>query len=408
MTASPAVSPVPAPPASPVRAWLPGRDDLPRLAHQQPDWDTPAGAASLRNVVETLRRQPALVAPADVARLRTELGEVAAGRAVLVQCGDCAEDPAEATASYTGRKEGLARHLSTALGRASQLPGVAVGRIAGQYAKPRSKPTEERDGVTLPVYRGHLVNGPGADERVADPARMLSCYIASSAIMRHLRWDGPDDGTSRLWTSHEALVLDYELAMLRRDDDGRLYLGSTHLPWLGDRTRQTDGAHVALLAQVSNPVACKVGPSMTPEELVRLCAVLDPEREAGRLTLIARLGRDVVSERLPALVDSVRAEGHPVTWLSDPMHGNTVPLEAGRKTRYLEAVQAEVRQFRAVLTAASVHAGGLHLETTPDDVSECCGGEPLTADRFRSLCDPRLNPRQAADVIRAWAEQEAS
>ena len=208
-----------------------------------------------------------------------------------------------------------------------------------------------------------------------------------------------------MWTSHEALLLDYELPMVRRQPDGGLLLGSAHWPWIGERTRQVDGAHVALLAAVDNPVACKVGPQMTPEQILALCERLDPRREPGRLTLIARMGADAVRAALPPLVRAVRAAGHPVIWLTDPMHGNTVNSPVGLKTRCVETVIREVTDFQSAVAEAGGVDGGLHLETTPDQVTECAVGEseiPGVGEKYTSLCDPRLNPSQAVAVASAW------
>jgi 3-deoxy-7-phosphoheptulonate synthase len=283
---------------------------------------------------------------------------------------------------------------------------VRVGRIAGQFAKPRSAATEPHGETTLPVFRGHMVNGPEPDAmcRRPDPLRLLACYDAAGCAMAFLRGQ-TDAWGSPLWTSHEALVLDYELPLLRHDLDGRLILTSTHWPWIGDRTRQPDGAHVRLLAMVSNPVACKVGPGMAVPELLELCERLDPEREPGRLTLIARLGADLVAEKLAALVDAVRAARHPVIWLCDPMHGNTVIAPDGRKTRFVPAMVREVREFQAVVANEGGVPGGLHLEATPDLVSECAWDDSALAGASEgpaALCDPRLNQMQAVAVAAAW------
>jgi 3-deoxy-7-phosphoheptulonate synthase len=293
---------------------------------------------------------------------------------------------------------------------ATHLPVVRIGRIAGQFAKPRSSPTELVGNVELPSFRGHMVNSPepDAEGRRPDPNRVLAGYDAARTVTSLLGWGG---GGSRyidppMWTSHEALLLDYEIPMLRRDRTGRMFLASTHLPWIGDRTRQLDGAHVDLLAGVANPIACKVGPATTPDELLALAERLDPHREPGRLTLIARMGADLVTERLPALVAAVRAAGHPVIWLCDPMHGNTVRTPDGLKTRYVETVVAEIERFQHVLRAEGGVAGGLHLETTPDDVTECAydeSGADRVGDKYTSYCDPRLNPDQAVAAVAAWS-----
>ncbi|MEE1798003.1 3-deoxy-7-phosphoheptulonate synthase [Streptomyces sp. JV176] len=376
-------------------------------AGQQPGWDDTEG---VRRVRRQLLAAPGLVGPEDVRALRSALAVVAAGEAHVVQAGDCAEDPAECTAPHVARKTGLLDVLAGTLKGVTHRPVVRVGRMAGQFGKPRSKPTEWVGDLELPVYRGHMVNGPEPDplSRRPDPRRLLACYHASGTVLRHLgRHRGPGEPgiDPPVWTSHEALVLDYEVPLVREDPAGAPVLTSTHWPWIGDRTRQLDGAHVALLAAVANPVACKVGPGMTARELLALCERLDPAREPGRLTLIARMGAQLVAHRLPPLVAAVREAGHPVIWLSDPMHANTVTAPDGRKTRYLDWIVREVRDFRAAVRTARGTAGGLHLETTPDDVTECAPS-PLAADqlggRYTSLCDPRLRPDQAVSVVAAW------
>ncbi|MFI9778655.1 3-deoxy-7-phosphoheptulonate synthase [Streptomyces sp. NPDC051956] len=378
-------------------------------ALQQPDWDD---RAQLGRVREELATRPALVRADSVRRLRAQLAEVAAGRALVIQAGDCAEDPAECTAPDVARKAALLDLLAGALRLVTGKPVLRAGRIAGQFAKPRSRPTEMLGGTELPVYRGHMVNSPEPtpEGRRPDPLRLLTGYMAADDIMRHLGWQRPatDPGIDpTVWTSHEALLLDYEIPMLRRDERGAPLLSSTHWPWIGERTRQPGGAHVSLLAGTSNPVACKVGPSMTPAELLDLCALLDPRREPGRLTLIARMGADTVADALPPLVRAVRAAGHPVIWLCDPMHGNTVTTAGGFKTRFVETVEREVVAFQYAVTDHGGVAGGLHLETTPDAVTECVRGEQeagLVGDTYGSFCDPRLNAGQAVSVVSAWRE----
>ncbi|MFD6437262.1 3-deoxy-7-phosphoheptulonate synthase [Streptomyces venezuelae] len=379
-----------------------------RGALQQPEWsDLP----QLNRVGEALAARPALVEGDDLATLRTLLSKVALGEAMVLQSGDCAEDPQECTRPQVARKAALLDLLAGSLGLITGRPVLRVGRIAGQFAKPRSKPTEHVDGVELPVFRGHMVNGPEPDpeSRRPDPLRILTGYMAAGDIMEHLGWR--ERAAKRavvqppVWTSHEALLLDYETPMLRMDDKGRMFLGSTHWPWIGERTRQVEGAHVALLSQVSNPVACKVGPSMEPAELLALCERLDPWRDPGRLTLIARMGVNAVADRLPPLVEAVREAGHPVIWLSDPVHGNTVTAPGGYKTRLVGTVQREVTAFVEAVRGAGGTAGGLHLEATPDDVTECAGTEAdldRVGERYLSCCDPRLNPAQALSVVSAW------
>ncbi|MCX5156795.1 3-deoxy-7-phosphoheptulonate synthase [Streptomyces sp. NBC_00291] len=377
-------------------------------ALQQPDWDDPA---QLRRVREELLARPSLVAADDVRTLRGLLARVAAGQAHVVQVGDCAEDPAECTPDHVARKAAVLDLLAGSLRLITGKPVLRVGRIAGQYAKPRSRPTEVVDGVDMPVFRGHMVNGPepDVDARRPDPLRLLTGYMAADDVMRGLGWRPGSPGAGidpMVWTSHEALLLDYEVSMLRGDEAGGLMLASTHWPWIGERTRQVDGAHVELLSRVSNPVACKVGPNMSPAELLALCERLDPDREPGRLTLIARMGADAAPDALPPLVTAVREAGHPVIWLTDPMHGNTVSTPDGYKTRYVETVEREAVAFHFAVTEAGGIAGGFHLETTPDAVTECVS-DPSAIDRvgefYTSHCDPRLNPGQAISVVSSWS-----
>lgn len=371
-----------------------------RPAAQQPDWGTPELVAQVRDELAGL---PGLVTDRDVNALRVALVEVAAGRAQVLQAGDCAEDPAESTPSHLARKTGLIDTLAGLMKTNTRKPVLRVGRIAGQYAKPRSASTEVVRGVELPVYRGHMVNEPEPEleARRPDPKRILLGYWAASEAMEALRsnrFDAP------LWTSHEALLMDYEEPMLRRRDDGRLLLSSTHWPWIGDRTRQPDGAHVAMLAAVVNPVACKVGPTTSVDELLDIVARLDPRHEPGRLTLIARMGADLVADRLPPLVRAVRDTGRRMIWLCDPMHGNTITVSA-RKTRLLDTMIREVEAFQLAVGSAGGVVGGLHLEITPNQVVECVA-ELSEVDRvdadYTTFCDPRLNPGQAMAVVSAW------
>ncbi|MDI3409432.1 3-deoxy-7-phosphoheptulonate synthase [Streptomyces cavernicola] len=399
------------------------RGSMMREALQQPEWhDLP----QVRRVGEALRARPALVRAGELATLRGRLAEVARGEALVLQAGDCAEDPGECTREHVARKAALLDLLAGLLGGVTGKPVVCAGRIGGQFAKPRSRPTETVGGVELPVFRGHMVNGPEPDEesRRPDPLRILTGYMAARDIVEHLdRAEATAAGTAaeevtaagstaagataprRIWTSHEALLLDYELPMVRTDAAGRPFLGSTHWPWIGERTRQAEGAHVALLAQVGNPVACKVGPATAVDELLAVCRRLDPWREAGRLTLIARMGADLVAARLPRLVEAVRHAGHRAVWLSDPMHGNTVTAPSGHKTRLVGTVSREVARFVTAVRSAGGVPGGLHLETTPDEVTECAGTEAdldSVGERYTSHCDPRLNPSQAQTVVAAW------
>ncbi|HEX6352819.1 3-deoxy-7-phosphoheptulonate synthase [Actinophytocola sp.] len=370
-------------------------------ALQQPDWGNSWLIGKVRSDLATM---PALVHRTEIERLRVLLAEVALGERMVVQAGDCAEDPVECVPEVLSRKAGLIDALAGVLRTATGLPVVRVGRIAGQFAKPRSHETVYHDGTALPVYRGPLVNGPEpeANARRPDPLRLVACCQAATTATRYLR--GAVEPT--VWTSHEALILDYELPFARRGGDGALFLTSTHWPWIGERTRDLDGVHVTLLSAVRNPVACKIGPKATTEQVLGLCERLDPDREPGRLTLVARLGAGVAARRLPELVTAVRAAGHPVIWLCDPMHANTVTASNGRKIRLLPTVLREVAEFQHAVTAAGGVAGGLHLETTPHDVLECVDDEAeartVEAARYTTLCDPRLNLTQALAVASVW------
>jgi 3-deoxy-7-phosphoheptulonate synthase len=381
-------------------------------AQQQPEW---GNRWLVDKVVADLATLPGLVEWDEVRMLRLLLAEVAAGNLQVVQAGDCAEDPAECSPDFLTRKVTLLAAVAGVMRMNVGRPVVRVGRFAGQFAKPRSRPTERCGDTELPVYRGHMVNGPEQDAEVrrADPLRMLACYRAASSAMAWLREQSSAAGPTAdpwVWTSHEALVLDYELPLVRRDVEGRALLSSTHWPWIGDRTRQPDGAHVRLLTSVINPVACKVGPGATPGELLTLCDILDPDHEPGRLTIIARMGADRVAERLPPLVAAVRAAGHPVIWMCDPMHGNTISAPEGRKTRLVSTLVREVEQFQDAVSGEGGVPGGMHLETTPDPVLECALDEreiDRVGKRYTSLCDPRLNPRQALTVAEAWRRADA-
>ncbi|WP_405824074.1 3-deoxy-7-phosphoheptulonate synthase [Streptomyces sp. NBC_00838] len=374
-------------------------------ALQQPRWEDPG---PVKRVRDTLAASPPLVTADGAARLRRLLADVATGGAHLLQAGDCAEDPAESTPYHVRRKTALLDALADTVATVTGGPVLRVGRLAGQFAKPRSKPVEQVGGSTLPVFRGHMVNlpEPDAESRRPDPEGILRCYRAAQDVVRELaavNRGRPD--AEHLWTSHEALLFDFEAPMLRPAGAGHLYLGSAHLPWIGERTRQPDGAHVRMLAGIVNPVACKVGPGTTTEDITAIAARLDPLRLPGRLVLIARMGTGFVSSRLPPLVEAVRADGHPAIWLCDPMHGNTITSPGGHKTRLLDAMTAEVHGFGAAMAAAGGVNGGLHLEVTPDDVTECAAdvsGLGTVGDRHTSFCDPRLNPGQALRLVSAW------
>jgi 3-deoxy-7-phosphoheptulonate synthase len=374
-------------------------------AEQQPDWADEVGLARTRR---RLSRRPAMVGQHDVDTLAALLADVADGSRLLLQIGDCVEDPRYcADVADVRAKVAMLDELAGCLEQQAGRPVVRVGRMAGVFAKPRSAAFESVDGFELPAYRGPMVNAPepAPAARRADPHRLLLGHELSRAVHCNLQQLGVSrrPAAERVWTSHETLLLDYELPLVRRMPDGRWLLTSTHFPWIGDRTRQLDGFHVRLLAMVANPVACKVGPASTPEQVLRLCAALDPDRRPGRLTLVARLGAGRCGEHLPALVDAVRRAGHPVVWLCDPVHANTRRSPAGRKTRALPDICQEVREFQEAVAEARGVVGGLHLETTPHPVGECVeyrGGEP--AGPFTTLCDPRLNPEQARAVLSHW------
>lgn len=376
-------------------------------ALQQPDWDD---KLELDDTRREISRLPGIVSVAEIDQLKTLLSMVAEGDLGIIQAGDCAEDFRENTLTHLERKVGLLQGLAGVMRMNMENPVIPVGRIAGQFAKPRSKPTERHGNIELPVYRGELVNSPEptVESRIPDPSRLLAGYRAANLASEYLRTCGSwwsDDGFSRVWTSHEALVLDYELPLVRRSSSGSLYLTSTHWPWIGDRTRQIDGAHVRLLSEVSNPVACKIGPTTSKSEVLKLCEQLDPKRQPGRLTLIARMGAERVRSSLPELVEAVRSAGHPIVWLCDPMHGNTVKTPEGDKTRIVDVLEQEVMGFRDAVTDAGGTIGGMHLEATPEAVNECAMSNndvDTVGDNYTTLCDPRLNAEQAFRLARSW------
>lgn len=379
-------------------------ESLPAL--QQPHWRDHAEYALVRRHLTTAR--PLVSAPEVLAATRA-LASVASGSARVLQIGDCAESFADATAARTALKVAVINQLAERMGERTGQDVVRFGRMAGQYAKPRSSPTELVDGITLPPYRGDLVNSiePNALARRHDPRRMLRAHQAGGVVMDALRrhWrQAALPAAGGPWSSHEALVIDYESPLVRVDPlTGQEYLGSTHFPWIGERTRQLDHAHVRLLMSVVNPIACKLGPTAAPDEVVRLCALLDPYRVPGRLTLIIRMGQSAIARSLPAITRAVRRAGHPVVWLCDPMHGNTVRTSCGRKTRRLDEMISEATAFRRLLEADHFHPGGLHLEVASTDVTECVGGdvrdERALGHRYETLCDPRLNPEQALELL---------
>ena len=377
-----------------------------RQAPEYPD----AGAHA--RVIAQLQQLPPLVLADEVRALKAQLARVANGEALLLQGGDCAESFAEFSASSLRDTRSTLREMALTLG--THLPVVTVGRIAGQFAKPRSSSIEKIGDIELPSYRGDIVNGPAFDaaSRVPDPQRMLRAYQQSAITLNLLR---ALDGSSlvngpRLYTSHEALLLPFEAALTHRDSVSGDWIDcSAHLLWIGDRTRQLGGAHLEFCRGIANPLGLKCGPSMTPDELLRVLDLLDPKREPGRITLISRMGADGVRDRLPALLRALQREGRPAIWICDPMHGNTQSASGGYKTRPFERVTEEVRGYFEVHRAENSHAGGLHLEMTGKDVTECTGGPQQLSEydlplRYQTHCDPRLNAVQAlalAGIARA-------
>jgi 3-deoxy-7-phosphoheptulonate synthase len=374
-----------------------------RPAAQQPVYPD---SRALRDAEARLAAAPALVPLCEVQALKAELAEVAAGRAFLVQGGECAEglgtlDPAEVAATAS-----LLRAVGREIGSTSGLGIVHLARLAGQFAKPRSSAHETVGTVTLPAYRGDAVNGAAftAEARMPDPRRMLRAWSRSRETLGLL---------AGMRASHEALLLPYEEALTRCDAaTGAWWASSAHMIWIGERTRELGGAHVEYCRGVANPVGIKCGPSMDGDDLLRLLDRLDPEREPGRIVLIPRMGRANVCNRLPRLMRAVAGEGRRLVWAVDPMHGNA-RTEGGRKTRHLTDILVETAAFFDVAAAEGIVAGGLHLELSGTPVSECIGGtvpatEEELAGGYRSLCDPRLNPRQAMDVAGLVARRLAA
>jgi 3-deoxy-7-phosphoheptulonate synthase len=432
----------------------------------RPVWQMPVypDGATLAAVETRLRRYPPLVFAGEARRLRAALGEAAAGRAFVLQGGDCAESFADFTANIIRDTFRILLQMAVVLTFGARVPVVKLGRMAGQYAKPRSADTETKDGVTLPCYRGDIVNGPEftAEARIPDPARMEAGYFQSAGTLNLLRafasggyadlhqvhrWNldfversplveryrdlaaridatlgfmaacgmtsatTPQIRETDFYTSHEALLLPYEQALTRIDSTtGEWYACSAHFLWIGDRTRQPDGAHVEFLRGVKNPIGLKVGPSITADELVRLVETLNPGGEPGRLTLISRMGADKIASHLPPLLRAVRRAGIPVVWVCDPMHGNTIATAAKLKTRSFDAILAEVRGFFDGHGAEGTWPGGVHVEMTGQDVTECVGGaHQLTEDdlgaRYETFCDPRLNAEQSLELAFLLAEE---
>jgi 3-deoxy-7-phosphoheptulonate synthase len=420
-------------------------------AAQQPDWPD---AAHVRAVTAELAERPPLVFTGECDQLKDRLAAVAAGEAFVLQGGDCAETFSGSTVDAVRERLETLLQMALVLTYAASVPVVKIGRMAGQFAKPRSRPTESRDGVELPAYRGDAVNGfeftPEA--RRPDAARLLQAYnsaattlnlcrafahggyadlhqahawnqdfVAQSpagqryeqiageidralAFMKACGADSEELHGVEFYSSHEALLLEYERALTRTDvGTGLPYDLSAHLVWIGERTRDLSGAHVEFCRQIRNPIGVKLGPTASPDDAVALVERLNPGREPGRLTFITRLGADKVREVLPPLVERITEHGAPVVWVCDPMHGNTFEAPSGYKTRRLDHVLDEVAGFFEVHRALGTHPGGIHVEFTGDDVTECIGGgheiiEDDLHDRYETACDPRLNRRQALDL----------
>ncbi|MGO0576398.1 class II 3-deoxy-7-phosphoheptulonate synthase [Ornithinimicrobium panacihumi] len=429
--------------------------DLP--AAQQPTWLDPA---ELAQVLSVLSSYPPLVFAGECDLLRERMAAVSRGEAFALQGGDCAETLADVTGPNIRDRIKTILQMAVVLTYGAGVPVVKVGRMAGQFAKPRSKDTETRDGVTLPAYRGDMVNGfeftPEA--RRHDPDRLLRSYHASSATLNLVRgftsggfadlrsvhaWnkgfiqgeaqkryeqmaneidravrfleasgvaDAEEMRRVEFFSAHEALVLDYERPMVRRDHrTGALYDTSSHFVWVGERTRQLDGAHIDFVSRVRNPVGVKLGPTADRDTILRLMDKIDPEREPGRLTFITRMGAETVRDVLPALLTSMGDEAHHVSWVCDPMHGNTFTSPSGHKTRSFDAVVDEVRGFFTAHEEAGTHPGGIHVELTGNDVTECVGGTTAVdlddlGLRYETLCDPRLNHQQSLELAFLVAE----
>jgi 3-deoxy-7-phosphoheptulonate synthase len=446
-------------PPDQVAGWTPGSwQDRP--ASQMPEWPDETLLDAAR---ADLRLLPPLVFAGEARTLQRDLQAVAEGRAFVLQAGDCAESFTALSADEIRDKLKVILQMAVVLTYGSGVPVVKIGRIAGQFAKPRTSPTERVGDVEMPSFRGHIVNddAPVPSGRVPDPNRMVRAYHHSAATLNLLRaftkggfadlsqahaWNqqfvassaegrryeaiaGEIDRALRFmracgidlagestiqqvdfFTSHEALLLDYEEALTRRDSlTGKWYDCSAHMLWIGERTRELDGAHVEFLAGVHNPIGVKLGPTVSPDEVLALCERLNPDRIPGRLVLITRLGVNDVTTLLPPIVRAVTNAGHPVVWQCDPMHGNTFTSEGGRKTRHFDDVIGEIRGFFAVHRTEGTWPGGVHVELTGDDVTECLGGvedilEEQLSLRYTTTCDPRLNARQSIDLAFRVAE----
>lgn len=431
-----------------------------RPAQQMPVYRDPERLAAVERRLATY---PPLVFAGECRVLQAKLAEVCAGRAFVLQGGDCAEAFAEFRADKIRDTLRVLLQMAVVLTYGAGLPVVKVGRMAGQFAKPRSAPVEVQDGIELPAYRGDIINGIEFDERARepDPERMIQAYMQAAATLNLLRafteggyasltrvhqWNlsfvdrspqgeryrdladrisdalafmracgltdlnTPEITRTSFYTSHECLLLGFEQAMTRVDSTtGLWYDTSAHLLWIGDRTRQLDGAHVEFCRGIANPLGVKAGPSLRPDELLRLLDILNPKNEPGRLMVISRMGADKIDKHLPPLIRAVAREGRAVVWSCDPMHGNTIKAANGYKTRPFDRILEEVRRFFAIHRAEGTHAGGIHIEMTGEDVTECTGGaqaitEACLHDRYHTHCDPRLNAQQSLELAFLVAE----
>ncbi|MEM1053676.1 MAG: 3-deoxy-7-phosphoheptulonate synthase class II [Pseudomonadota bacterium] len=420
-------------------------------------------AAELADAEATVAAYPPLVFAGEARALKADLAEVASGSAFLLQGGDCAESFKEFHPNNIRDTFRVLLQMAVVMTFGSKRPVVKVGRMAGQFAKPRSSPTETVGDLTLPSYFGDNINGMEFDpvQRRNDPGRMVRAYSQAASTLNLLRafagggyanlrqvhqwtldfmgrtpWTerfaqtadrigealdfmeacGVDPNTvpqlqgTSFYTSHEGLLLPYEQALTRRDSlTGDWYATSAHMLWIGDRTRFPGSAHVEFARGIGNPLGMKCGPSLEPDAMLEMLDLLNPQREAGRITLIARFGHDQVEKYLPALIHAVEREGHPVVWSCDPMHGNTVKSNSGYKTRMFDRVLSEVKSFFAVHRAEGTHPGGIHIEMTGQDVTECVGGavaitDERLGDRYHTHCDPRLNAEQSLELAFALAE----
>lgn len=364
---------------------------------QQPEY---ADQAMLAEVELKLASAVPVVSIAECVALRALAGEVERGSGFILQGGDCAETLGQPQAEVVAGVAGLFDRLSSALPQ----PAVNIARIAGQFAKPRTKPTETRGLITLPAYRGDAINSSvfSADAREPDPARMLLVHdqaVETASLLAQAR-----AGQTPIFTSHEALLLPTEQALARPDGAGRWWATSGHMLWVGDRSRQVDGAHIRFVSGIENFVGVKCGPGLGVDELLRLLDRIDPANRQGKIALIGRFGAEAIESHLPLLMQATKREGRRVLWMTDPMHGNG-RIEHGRKVRRMSDMLAELRAFFAIARANDVHPAGLHLEMTPADVTECIADDAADGGQaFEGVCDPRLNPAQAEAMARCVAE----